>query len=226
MGALWLQQALAICAKDIRLGLRERTAVTSVLLFSVTSIVIVGFALSGSAAMADASTPILWVVLFFAAFSGLEQAFVEEEESGTALALRVVAYPEAVYVGKLLYNVVLLTAVGVVIVPLFLAVTGLPIPHAGRFVGVVMGGIAALGSSATIVGAIIAKAHSHGALFGALGFPIVLPLLMMAVVATRRAIGVDGDDWSWMRDVGGLASYAVMMVAASVLVFPSIWEST
>lgn len=225
MSQAWWRQALAICAKDMRIEFRERTSVTSVLLFAVTSLVVVGFALAGLALTSDVAVPLLWIVLFFAAFSGLAHVFVEEEEGGTASALLMAASAEGVYVGKLLYNLALLGVVGLVAVPLFLLITGLPVPRVGQFVGVVVFGSVALASAATIVGAIVAKARARGALFGALGFPVVLPLLMMAVVATRRAVGADADDWSWIRDVGGLVGYAAMMVAASVLVFPAIWET-
>lgn len=222
----WCRQALALCAKDVRIEFRERTAVSSVLLFAVTSVVVVGFALSGEALPAEFAVPVLWVVLFYAAFAGLAHVFTEEEEGSTAVALQLAADAGAVYAGKLLYNVLLLAAVALVGTPLFLAATAMPVPFLGRFVAVVACGCAGLASAATIVGAVIAKARARGALFGALGFPVVLPLLMMAIVATRHAVAAQTGEWSWQRDAGGLLAYAVMMVSASVIVFPTIWESS
>jgi len=209
----------------MRIEFRERTAVSAVLLFAVTSLVVVGFALSGEALEPDVAVPLLWVVLFFAAFSGLAHVFTEEEEGATAMALQMAADAGAVYGGKLLYNACLLGAVACVAVPLFLAVTGMPVPQVGRFVAVISSGCAALAAAATITAAIIAKARARGALFGALGFPVVLPLLIMAVVATRHALAPGAAEWSWSRDVGGLLSYGVMMVSASALVFPVVWEA-
>lgn len=224
MGAPWWRQAFIVCSKDLRTEFRERTAVSSVLLFSVTSLVVVGFALSGSSISADVGVPLMWIVLFYSAFSGLAHVFAEEEEGGTSEALRMAACAEAIFAGKLLYNLGLLALTSLIAVPLFLVVTDLTVNRPLHFVAVVSAGVVALAAAATIVGAIVAKARARGALFGALGFPVVLPLLMMAVVATRRAVGDDAADWSWVRDVGGIAAYAVMMGAASFLVFPGIWE--
>jgi heme exporter protein B len=221
----WCRQALAICAKDMRIEFRERTAVSAVLLFAVTSLVVVGFALSGEALQPEVAVPLLWVVLFFAAFSGLAHVFTEEEEGATAMALQMAADAGAVYGGKLLYNACLLGVVASVAVPLFLAATGMPVPHVWAFAAVVVSGCAALAAAATMTAAIIAKARARGALFGALGFPLVLPLLIMAVVSTRHAVAPAAIEWSWARDVGGLLSYGVMMVATSALVFPIVWES-
>lgn len=221
-----MRQAFVVCRKDLVTEFRQRTSINAVLLFAVTSVVVVGFGLAGLSLPADSAIPLLWIVLFFAAFSGLAHVFTEEEEAATSDALRMAAVPEAIFWGKFLYNLVLLMLTALIVVPLYLAAVDLSVPDPLRFTAVVAAGTAALASAATAVGAIVARARARGALFGALGFPVVLPLIMMAVVATRRAVGQDPTDWLWMREVGGLAAYAGAILAASVLVFPFIWESS
>ena len=119
----------------------------------------------------------------------------------------------------------MLSLVASVATPLFVAISGVKPEWPGRFVAVVAGGVPALSAAATITGAIVAKARARGVLFGALGFPIVLPLLVMAVVATRHALSGTPGEWSWARDFGGLVSYAVMILAASTILFPIVWET-
>jgi len=223
--ATWLRQAWAVCRKDLRIELRERTSMSALVLFAVTSLLVVGFALSGGPLNADTAAALLWVVLFFAAFSGLAHAFTSEEEAGTAAALRLAAPPEAVLAGKWMFNLMVIAFVAAIATPLPVAVSGLPPAAPGRFVAVVLSGLPALAAAATITGAIVAKARARGVLFGALGFPIVMPLLMMAVVATRHAVTAVPGEWSWSRDVGGLLSYAVMLLAASFFLFPVVWET-
>jgi heme exporter protein B len=223
--ANWLKQAWTICLKDVSVEVRERTGISSLMLFAVTSLVVVGFALTGGDLDTSVASALLWVVLFFATFSGLGHSFAVEEETGSAMLLRLAARPEAVLAGKCLANLLVLSLVSVVAVPLFLAITGLSIPAPSRLTAVVISGIVALSASATVTAAVVAKARARGVLFGALGFPIVMPLLIMAVVATRHAVSGFADDWSWVRDVGGLIAYAVMVVAASVLIFPTVWET-
>lgn len=221
----WMDQALAVYRKDLRVELRERTALASLVLFVLTSLVVVGFALTGGVMEPGVAASLLWVVMFFATFAGLGHTFVAEEETGTAAGLRLSACPEAILAGKLMMNLTLLAVVAVVAVPLFVAIAKLPVPAVGRLIAVVAGGVCGLASAATVIGALVAKARARGVLFGAIGFPIVLPLLMMTAVATRHAISPLAGDWMWLRDAGGLFSYATMLVAASVLVFPIIWES-
>src|ERR1043166_5253508 len=75
----WWEQAVAIFAKDLRAELRNRAAVTAILLFAVTSLVVVGFAVGIGKPSPGVKAALLWVVLFFAAFSGLAHVFRSEE---------------------------------------------------------------------------------------------------------------------------------------------------
>lgn len=220
---LWTQ-ARAIFLKDVRSELRNRSALNSILLFSLTATVVVGFAAGAVGVATSVKAALLWVVLFFAAFSGLAHVFIHEEETGTTTALRLTASPGAVLSGKLLFNLALLGAISLVVVPVYMAVMDVrPASPAGFAAAVIAGGFA-LASAATIVGAIIAKARGKGALYGALGFPIILPLLFMAVKTTRDTLQASTEPSVLAQGITGLVSFGVMIVAASVLCFPVVWE--
>lgn len=214
---------MAVLEKDLRAELRNRAAVNAILLFAVTALVVVGMALGPAKLSAPLSAALLWVVLFFAAFSGLAHVFLHEEETNTAMALRLSAPASAIYAGKLAFNLLLLFGIAVIVVPLFVIMLGLPIVQWVAFVVVLVTGCLGLGAAATIVAAIIAKARSKGALYGALGFPILLPLLAIAVHGTVGTMG-DTPLNQLLRDIGGLVSFSVMLITASGLLFPYIWE--
>jgi heme exporter protein B len=218
-----VDQAITILRKDLRAELRNRAALNSILLFAVTTLVVVGFAVGPEKLSPNVKSALLWVVLFFSAFSGLAHVFLHEEETATTTALRLSAQPVAIYAGKLVFNMLLLSVISLIVVPLFVLMLNVSIGRLGAFVLTVVLGAIALGAAATIVGAIIAKARGKGALYGALGFPILLPLLMMATQATRLSITAQsaGDLNSLMV---GLLCFAVMLVTASVVLFPMVSE--
>ena len=220
-----LEQALTILRKDLRAELRNRAALNSILLFAVTALVVVGFSVGLGARGLNPilQAALLWVVLFFSAFSGLAHVFLHEEETSTVMALRLSAQPTAVYAGKLAFNLLLLAVISIIVVPLFLLMLNLPVTSPLVFTGVVVCGSLGLGAAATIVAAIIAKARGKGALYGALGFPILLPLLIMAVQATRLSM-TDQPAGEVGRLMVGLLSFAVMLVTASGLLFSMVWE--
>ena len=220
----WVMQAVAMLGKDLRAELRNRAAVNSVLLFSVTALVVVGFATGSAKPNAEVKAALLWIVLFFAAFSGLSHIFLHEEDAGTAGALRLAALPEAVFLGKLLFNVLLMLGIAVIVAPFYVVLLDVqPLVPWGYAIAVGTGCLG-LAVAATIVAAIIAKARGKGALYGALGFPILIPLLFMAVDGSRSCLIPGVPLAALVRDLVGMASFTVMLVTASLLLFPYVWE--
>jgi heme exporter protein B len=213
-----------VFAKDVRAEMRNRAAINAILLFAITTLVVVGFATGAGGLSTALKAALLWVVLFFAAFSGLAHVFIHEEETSTSIALRLSASPGAVYAGKLLFNLLLLAVIGIVVVPLYLVMLNVEIAQPLAFLAMLVSGCAGLGAAATIVAAIIAKARGKGALYGALGFPILLPFLFMAVNATRITLIEGTPTGALLQNLVGLLSFATMLITASALLFPYVWE--
>ncbi len=231
----WAHEALAVLSKDLRSEYRTRYALSAVLLFAVTTLAVVSFSVSPYSLEADAQSAFLWIVLFFSAMSGLSRSFVREEEARTAMALRLAAAPEAVYLGKLLFNIVLQGAVAALVVPLFLVLMDIAPAHPGLLVWATALGTLALASSSTIIAAIVSRANAKSALFAVLAFPVTLPGLSSAIRATTSALrgtaggagtthAVAGAFAGAAGDLRILAAYSILMIAASLLLFDFVWN--
>ncbi len=222
----WGQCAWAIFRKDAQVEWRTRYAVGAVLLFAVTTLTAVSAAVSGSPVHSEVKAALLWVVLLFAALSGLARTFVREEEAGTAAALRLSAPPTAVYGGKWLFNLALMLSVESVGVPLFLIVLPPQTVNYGLFLGVLILGGVGLTAASTFVAALIAQAASgKSALFFVVAFPVLMPLLLLAVQGTVGAFSAlpiyqarAGEDLKL------LAAYGVVMTTAAFLLFKTVWQ--
>ena len=112
------------------------------LFFAAASLTLVSFAIGPFGLPPEARervcSALLWVLLFFSAATGLPRAFVREEESGTALALRLVAPATAVLAGKTLFNFVLFAAIAAVTAPAFALLLGWRIGSLGAFAAVLV----------------------------------------------------------------------------------------
>jgi heme exporter protein B len=222
----WLGCVGAVFRKDMQIELRTRYAVGAVLLFAVTTLVAVSGALGGHPVKSDVKAALLWIVLLFAALSGLARAFVREEEAGTAPMLRLTAPATAVYAGKWLFNVALTLAVEAVGVPLFLVVLPPQVVNSGLLLGVLLLGGVGLAGAATFVAALIAQTGSgKSALFFVVAFPVLMPVLLIAVEATVGAFS-SGSFYETraVHDLGLLAAYAVVMTTAAFLLFEIVWH--
>jgi heme exporter protein B len=218
-------KALAVLRKDILSEYRTRYAVNAILLFGVTTLTVVSFSVGQLGLPADVYAALFWIIIFFSAMSGLAQAFVKEEESRTAIVLRLTADPTAVYVGKLAFNFLLLMLLEVVIAPLFFILTDAPMASTGLFLAILIIGSVGLAGASTLIAAIISKASIKGALFAVLSFPILLPLLIGAIGGTRKALGgAENPFTAAASELQLLVSYAVVMITASLLLFEFVWE--
>lgn len=220
----WAVQAAAVLMKDWRVELRTRHALHTLLLFAVTTLITVSMALGPAGvdpAMRSSVLPaLLWVILLFAAAAGLPRGFVHEEETHTATALRLAAAPSAVFCGKALYSASLLLAVEALLVPLYLAVMDLPLARPGLLLLALGAGGVGLAVGSTLLAAIVAQAQGRGALFPILAFPVLLPLLLLAVELTRGAVtGTVGDGV-----VANLLAYDGAIAVAGLMLFPLVWN--
>jgi heme exporter protein B len=217
-----VSKAFAVFAKDLRLELRSRYALNAILMFGVTTLAVVSFSLGQAGLPPKLLAALFWIIMFFSAMSGLAHVFIREEESGTALVLKLRAEPDAVYWGKLIFNFTLLAIMTVIITPMFFIFTDAPTGNLSAFLVVLILGVIGLCGATTIIAAIIAKVAVKGALFAVLSFPVLVVLLLLLVGASTKAL--DGRALADIfTEIQGLVAYCVVMITASILLFKFVW---
>ena len=223
--SIWmsLKQGKLVFEKDFQLEFRTRYALNAIAMFAVITLTAVSFSIGPIKLNPEVLAPLLWVILFFSSMAGLSHVFVREEEQQTADTLRLYVAPNAVLLGKWLFNVVLLLGIELIVIPLyFVMMSAVPLNFSLFFIILILGSLG-LASVSTIIAAIIALASSRGALFAVLAFPITLPILIPAINSTRLAYegGVLMDGIS---DIQALFSFTVVIFTASILLFEFVWK--
>lgn len=220
----WLRGFWAVFEKDIKLELRARYAINMLLLFALGALVVMAFAVGPTPLSARVQAALLWTVLLFAAAVGLGRAFISEEERGTMLLLQLNLRPGAVYAGKLLVNFVLLLALNLVAVGAFAVLLRVQVAWPGLLALTLVLGSIGLAGATTLLSALIARAAGgRGALLPVLLFPVLVPLLLSAVEATRSALLV-AEGWAAATDeLLTLVGFGGAVITAAVLLFDYIW---
>ncbi len=220
----WLRGFWAVFEKDIKLELRARYAINMLLLFALGALVVMAFAVGPTPLSARVQAALLWTVLLFAAAVGLGRAFISEEERGTMLLLQLNLRPGAVYAGKLLVNFALLLALNLVAVGAFAVLLRVQVAWPGLLALTLLLGSIGLAGATTLLSALIARAAGgRGALLPVLLFPVLVPLLLSAVEATRSALLV-AEGWTAATDeLLTLVGFGGAVITAAVLLFDYIW---
>ena len=215
---------LAVAAKDATQELRRRIATLAVLFFAATALALISFSI-GPFGLPEADRPpvqaaLFWIILFFAAATGLPRAFVQEEESGTLLALRKTLPGAYVLAGKALFNFALFLAIAAVVVPGFVLLLDWKVASWGLLAAAVLAGGYGLSVVSTFLSALTARAAQKNVLFVLVAFPLVLPLLVTAISATLEAARGDSA-WTALRV---LIAYDGAASCAAYLLAEVVWE--
>lgn len=220
----WLAGAWAVFEKDLKLELRSRYAINMLLMFVLASLLLVLFAVGQEPVSARVQSALLWVVILFSAAVGLGRAFISEEERGTVLLLQLNTRASMVYAGKLLFNFMLVLALNVVAVAALLVLMNVTVRAPGLLACTLLLGALGLSGATTLLSAVIARASNRGPLLPVLLFPVLVPLLLSVVSATRSALP-NGLGWNAARDeLTTLVGFAGVVITASVLLFDYVWQ--
>ena len=220
----WLAGAWAVFEKDVRLELRSRYAINMLLMFVLASLLLMLFAIGQEPLSRRVQSALLWIVILFAASIGLGRSFVGEEERGTVLFLQLNTMPSMVYAGKFLFNFLLVLVLNLVAVVVLAILLGMRVAEPVLLAIVVILGSLGLAGATTLLAAIIARSSSHGPLLPVLLFPLLVPLLMSVVSATRHAL-IGEAAWPLSSDeLTTLVAFAGVVITASVLLFDYVWK--
>lgn len=212
-----------IFGKDFKSELRNRYVINSLLMFVLVTISIIKFSIGDEKIDGDILSGLLWIVIFFAAISGLARVFIKEEEKETSFALKLSVDPISIFLGKLFFNLALTFFINIFIFVLFVLITSFEIKNFTAFVIIVALGNTGMVSASTIIAAIISKANTKGTLYPVLAFPVMLPLLITVINATKLA-SAGADTYSIFSEYQILFSYAVVVTTVSLLLFRFVWE--
>ena len=223
-----IRSAWAVFQKDLLLELRSKVAVNTVLLFGVVSLVVVSFSVGAEELTPTVQASLLWVVLLFSAITSLSLLFVREEDSGTALVLRVVAPAQAVFMGKFWLNLLLFFIQFLVLVPLYHIFLKPSVSSIPLYLLILFLGLGCITIACTFAAALVARAASRGALFGVMSLPImIVPLWSLAGGSTKlfnRELPAAELFSSLAPYLQVLTAYLVVMVTLSFLLFPHLWD--
>jgi len=221
-----LARAGAVAWKDLTTERRTKATFNSVVFLAALTLLLFGFALGPDAeALRGAAAGVLWLTVLFSGVLAFNQSYQLELEGGAFETL--LLYPgdrRAIFVGKLAANLVFVLLVLLLIVPMAAILFNLPLlrPFPG------LAGVFALGTFGfvtlgTFYAAMASRVRAREVLLPLLLFPMLVPLLVGAVAATRALLAGDvmGDAGSWMRLLG---AYDLIFFVASLLAFEYIVE--
>ena len=223
MKAYW-RATWAIYMKDLRLEVRTKETVSTILVFSLLVVFIFNFAFDPSPQVIAAVGPgIVWVAYLFTGILGLNRSLILEKDQATLDGLLLAPVGrDAIYAGKLLGIFTIMLVVEALMVPAFLVLYDLSVLSVWFALVAVLAtlGFAAVG---TVFSAIAVNTRAREVMLPLLFLPVVLPVVIGAVASTASVM--DGAGWAGIsRWVGLLLAFDAVFLVISSLAFEHVLE--
>jgi heme exporter protein B len=210
--------------KDLRLEWRSKDSINGMLFFSLLVVVVFAIAFDPTAYPGIArqiSGGLLCVAVLFAAMTALNQSWARETHNGVLDAHRLAAAPlSALFVGKALANFLFVSAVELVLAPVFTLFYNLhPLGQPWKLLLILPLGTWALMVNGTFFAALSLRTRNRETLLPLVLLPISMPALLAMIQATTAVLTGESEPTLWIKV---LLAYGVVFTTVCVLLFETI----
>ena len=164
---------------------------------------------------------LFWVIQLFICINAVAKSFLQESR-GRMLYFYSIASPVDFMLAKLLFNSLLMLVMSLLSLLLFTLFLGNPMQKAWPFIGLVLLGGWSLSIVFTFLAAIAAKAQQNAAIMAVLGFPLIIPQLLLLMRLSNAAFAplltIPANT------ILLLVALDLLVILLAVILFPFLWK--
>ena len=211
---------LSLVQKDLLLETRQQYTLYGILLYVASTIFVVY--LSMGQPEESVWNALFWVIQLFVCVNAVAKSFLQENR-GRMLYFYSIAGAKDFVLAKLVFNTVLMLVMSILSLAVFTLLLGNPLENGLQFIFITCLGGMSLGLVFTFLAAIAARAQQQSALIAIMGFPIIIPqlLLLMKISSSAFASVIQAGWWQMIFLLIGLD---IMVIALAVILFPFLWK--
>lgn len=214
-----IRHIVTLFKKDLLLEVRQQYSFYGILLYIGATVLVLQMAINEPED--KVWNGLFWVIQLFICINAVAKSFLQESR-GRMLYFYTVASPSDFVLSKLLFNSLLMLVMSLLSLLLFTLFLGSPVQKLLPFIGLVLLGGWSLSLVFSFLAAIAAKAQQNAAIMAVLGFPLIIPQLLLLMKLSNAAFNpvltITGST------VLLLVALDVMIVMLAVILFPFLWK--
>ena len=215
-----LKSILTLLKKDMLLEFRQQYTFFGILLYIASTTFVIYLTMGQPDD--EVWNGLFWITLLFICINTVARSFLQEGR-GRMLYFYTIASPIHFIFSKLIYNSLLMCFMSGLSLLLFTLLLGNPLEHSLLFFGLCCLGGISLSLVFSFLAAIASKAQQPSAIMAILGFPLIIPQLMLLMKIANIAFA-DVVQNGLPELVGLLCGFDIMIVALSYILFPFLWK--
>src|ERR1700722_15591015 len=215
-----LRLIFTLIKKDILLEFRQQYSFYGVLLYVASTIFVLYLAMGQPENMVW--NGLFWMMQLFICVNAIAKTFLQEGK-GRQLYFYSICSPVIFILARMVFNSALMLLMNLISLLIFTVLLGSPITHLFLFFGISCFGACSISLVFSFLAAIAARAQQNAALMAILGFPLIIPQLMLLMRLSTLAFS-DVFQSGLKSIVLLLACFDIMVVLLSVILFPFLWK--
>lgn len=213
------KQIWSLFQKDLLLEMRQSYTFYGILLYVGATIFVLYMAITEPEHRVW--NGLFWVIQLFICINAVAKSFLQESR-GRMLYFQSLVSAQNFVLAKLLFNSLLMLLMSAISLGLFMLFFGNPVKQPLPFIGVVLLGGWSLSLVFSFLAAIAAKAQQNAAIMAILGFPLIIPQLMMLMQVSNSFF--TSVPIPVTTTVLLLLLIDVFVVILSAILFPFLWK--
>ena len=214
-----IRHITTLIKKDLLLEVRQQYSFYGILLYIMATIFVLYMTIREPEP--KVWNGLFWVIQLFICINAVAKSFLQETR-GRMLYFYSIVNPRDFIFAKLVFNSVLMLLMSLLSILLFSLFLGNPVQKVLPFIGLVLLGGWSLSLVFTFLSAIAAKAQQNAAIMAILGFPIIIPQLMLLMQLANTVFSdKTGIAFSTLLLIVALD---VLVVMLAVILFPFLWK--
>jgi heme exporter protein B len=205
--------------KDLLLEIRQQYTFYGILLYIASTIFVLYLAMGQPEDTVWKG--LFWMIQLFICVNAVAKSFLQESR-GRMLYFYSIAGAKDFILAKLLFNSALMVLMSVVSLVLFLLL-GNPLTNFLEFCGLACLGGWSLSLVFTFLAAIAARAQHNAAMMAILGFPLIIPQLLLLMRISNIAFSDVYQSGLWQM-ILLLVGLDILVIVLSVILFPFLWK--
>jgi len=206
--------------KDVLLEFRQQYSFYGVLLYVASTIFVLYLAMGQPENMVW--NGLFWMMQLFICVNAVAKTFLQEGK-GRQLYFYSLCSPVHFMLARMIFNAALMLLMNGISLLLFNLLLGSPIAHPLLFFGISCFGAVSISLVFSFLAAIASRAQQNAALMAILGFPIIIPQLMLLMRLSTLAFS-DIFQSGLVSIILLLACFDLMVILLSVILFPFLWK--
>ena len=216
-----IKRTFTLVKKDVLLEFRQKHTFYGILLYIASTIFVLY--LSMDKPDANVWNALFWTIQLFICVNAVAKSFLQESR-GRMLYFYSIASPVEFIVAKIIYNLVLMVLMSLISLLMFSVFLANPVDNILLFTGIVVLGGAGISIVFTLMSAIAAKAQQNAALIAILGFPVILPQILLLMRLSKAAFAEVFREGMVLQMAGLIVGLDVLVIAMAVILFPYLWK--